>query len=228
MAETADVIAGLDWTDPPFGMAPIGQFLQTYNRQLSHAKPAMEDWWVFGGFLDELPSAEERRHAEYLLNRLAGASGDLFDLLCGDVEALAMPAWNRRMQIREATTIDELHAEQTGARLAGLAAIAAQLGWETGDDAQATGYGTRRRSWQFSPRGVPETLSITVRVGPPRSLEAMLDAVDLDFALAADEPPATAVWAAFRRLAQLTARAAESETLIDLPLIRRLDTLRQL
>lgn len=228
MAETADVITGLDWTDPPFGMAPIGQFLQTYNRQLSHATPAMEDWWVFGGFLDELPSAEERNQAERLLRRLADARGDVFDLLCSDLEALAMPAWNRRLLIREAAAIDEVQSEQTGARLAGLATIAVQLGWDTGDDMRATGYGTRRSRWQFSPRGVSETLSITVRVGPPRSLEAMLDPIDLDFALAADEHPAAALRTAFRRLAELTAQAAESETLVDLPLIRRLETLRQL
>jgi len=183
---------------------------------------------VFGGFLDELASAEERSHAERLLRRLADASGDVFDLLCSDLEALAMPAWNRRMQSREAAAIDDLHAEQTGARLAGLAAIAAQLGWDTGDDTQATGHGTRRSLWRFSPRGGAETWSIAVRVGPPRSLGAMLDPVDLDFALAADEHPAAAVRASFRRLAELTAQVAESETLVDLPLIRRLETLRQL
>ena len=70
--------------------------------------------------------------------------------------------------------------------------------------------------------------SFTVRTGAPRLLVSPSDSIDLDFALAPDEYPAAAVRNAFRRLAELTALAAESETLVDLPLIRRLEMLRQL
>jgi hypothetical protein len=228
MPETANALPVLDWTDPPLGMAPIGRFLQIYNRQLSHAKPAMEEWWLFGGFLDELATEEERLYAETMLRRLAVAGSDNFDRLCGEVEDLAAPVWHRRIRVQAAAGLDELQYEQTGARLAALAAIAALIGWATGDDLQATGFGTRRSCWRFSPRGTAETVTINVRVGTPRLLLSASDGIDLDFCLAPDEYPAAAVRAAFRRLAELTALAAKSDTLVDLPLIQRLEMLRQL
>jgi len=228
MAETADVLSALDWTDPPFGMAPIGRILQVYNGQLSYTKPAMEEWYVFGGFLDELATEEERLYAETMLRRLAADSADCFDRVCSEVEELAAPVWGRRMRVRMAASLDELQYDQTGARLAALAAIATLIGWDTGNDQQGTGFGTRRSCWRFSPRGIAETVTITVRTGAPRLLVSPSDSIDLDFALAPDEYPAAAVRNAFRRLAELTALAAESETLVDLPLIRRLEMLRQL
>jgi hypothetical protein len=225
---TAEATQALDWRDPPFGMAPIGRFLQVYNRQLSHAKPAMEEWWVFGGFLDELPSESERDRAEAALRQLAAASADCFDRVCCEVEALAAPAWRRRMRVQMAASLDELQYDQTGARLAALAAVAAQLGWETGEDAQATGFGPRRTSWHFAARPGGEPSVLRIRVGGPRLLDIASDPVDLDFILAPDEAPSAAIRATLRRLAELTARAAADDTLVDLPLRRRLELLRQL
>jgi hypothetical protein len=209
-------------------MAPVGRFLQIYNRQLSHTRPAMEEWFVFGGFLDELPSEVERDRAEAALCRLAAASADIFERVCGEVEALAAPAWQRRMRVQLAASLDELQYDQTGARLAALAAVAAQLGWATGDDMAATGFGTRRTSWRFTPRGGSAETIIHIRVGGPRLLHFAGDPLDLDFILAPDETPSAAVRAALRRLAELTAAAASEATLIDLPLRRRLELLRQL
>ncbi len=217
-----------DRSEPPFGLAPIGRFLQIYNRQLSSTRPAMEDWWVFGGFLDELPGEELRRQAEAALCRLAAASAECFDRVCSEVEALAAPAWHRRMRVQVASTLDELQYDQTGARLAALAAIAAQLGWDIGDDMRATGYGTRRSSWHFTPRDGGPPRFLHIRVGGPRLIDSPGDVVDLDFILAPDEAPSVAVHGIFRRLAQLTAAAAEGDTLVDLPLRRRLELLRQL
>jgi len=225
---TAEAPRPQDWSKPPFGLAPIGRFLQVYNRQLSRARPAMEEWWVFGGFLDELPGEEERRQAEAALCRLAAASAECFDRVCSEVEALAAPAWHRRMRVQIAATLDELQYDQTGARLAALAAIAAQLGWETGDDTSATGFGTRRTCWHFTPRDGGAATTIDIRVGGARLIDSPGDAVDLDFLLAPDEAPSVAVHGIFRRLADLTAAAAEGDTLVDLPLRRRLELLRQL
>jgi hypothetical protein len=224
----AGATRSLDWGDPPFGMAPIGRFLQVYNRQLSYAKPAMEEWWVFGGFLDELPNEDERHNAEAMLRQLAAASADCFDRVCSEVEALAAPAWHRRMRVQMAANLDELQFDQTGARLAALAAVAQLLGWDTGADTRATGFGTRRTSWRFSPRGDAHPLTLSVRVGGPRLFSALADPVDLEFALAPDDHASSVVRAAFRRLAELTAPAGQSTTLIDLPLRRRLEMLRRL
>ena len=225
---TAEAQRPQDWREPPFGLAPIGRFLQVYNRQLSRARPAMEEWWVFGGFLEELPDEEERRQAEAALCRLAAASAECFDRVCCEVEALAAPAWHRRMRVQVAASLEELQYDQTGARLAALATIAAQLGWDTGDDISATGFGTRRTSWHFTPRDGGSAATIHIRVGSPRLIDSPGDAVDLDFILAPDESPSVAVHGIFRRLADLTASAAEGDTLVDLPLRRRLELLRQL
>jgi hypothetical protein len=214
--------------EPPFGMAPVGRFLQIYNRQLSHARPAMEEWFVFGGFLDELPSAAERDYAEAALCRLAAASADCFERVCGEVEALAAPAWQRRMRVQMAASLDELQYDQTGARLAALAAVAAQLGWETGEDIRATGFGTRRTSWRFAPRGGSAETIIQIRVGGPRLLHSAGDPIELDFILAPDDMPSAAIRAMLRRLAELTAAAAAEETVVDLPLRRRLELIKQL
>jgi hypothetical protein len=217
---TAEAPRPRDWSKPPFGLAPIGRFLQVYNRQLSRARPAMEEWWVFGGFLDELAGEEERRQAEAALCRLAAASAECFDRVCSEVEALAAPAWHRRMRVQIAATLDEVQYDQTGARLAALAVIAAQLGWQTGDDTSATGFGTRRTC--------AAATTIDIRVGGPRLIDSPGDAVDLDFILTPDESASVAVHGIFRRLADLTAAAAEGDTLVDLPLRRRLELLRRL
>ena len=217
-----------DRNGPTFGLAPVARFLQIYNRQLSHARPAMEEWWVFGGFLDELSSEAERDHAEDALRRLAAAGADCFDRVCTEVEVLAAPAWQRRMRVQMAASPDELQYDQTGARLAALAAVAAELGWETGDDVLATGYGTRRTRWHFALRSGGDGPVIHIRVGGPRLIEFAGEPLDLDFILAPDEAPAAAVRSALLRLAKLTETAAADDTLVDLPLRRRLEMLRQL
>ena len=224
---TAEAVPPLE-SEPPFGMAPIGRFLQVYNRQLSHATPTMEEWWVFGGFLDELPNEEERSKAEATLRRLAAAGAECFERVCSEVEALAAPAWQRRMRVRQAANLDELQSDQTGARLAALAAIATQLGWETGADSRASGFGARHTTWQFTPRDGGEAATIHVRIGGPRLLGTPANPVDLDFVLAPDETPSAAVRAILLRLADLTADAAARGSLVDLTLRRRLELLRQL
>ena len=54
------------------------------------------------------------------------------------------------------------------------------------------------------------------------------EAVDPSPAVAPDEAPAAAVRSALLRLAKLTETAAADDTLVDLPLRRRLEMLRQL
>ncbi len=113
----------------------------------------MEEWWVLAAFSTNCRNEDERRNAEAMLRQLAAASADCFDRVCSEVEALAAPAWHRRMRVQMAANLDELQFDQTGARLAALAAIAELLGWDTGADTRATGFGTRRTNWRFSPRG---------------------------------------------------------------------------
>jgi hypothetical protein len=229
MAPIADARSSMVWPNPPFGVAPETRFLEVYNLQLAREVPAMEEWWVFGGFLNELDDAEDRVSAEALLRCLeSGVPGDDDSFLryCAEIEAYAAPAWARRMQVRDATSLDDLQPNQTGARLAALAAVAQMIGWDVGNDLQASGFGTVLSTWHFHPIGGGERRMISTRVGRPWSTETA-DPVDIDFILFADEPPSGSVRHAFRRLVELTEAAAKSPDVVDLLLKRRLEALRQ-
>ena len=237
MSSIAEFQDWVEWSDTSLGAAPADRFLDVYNRQLRRDPPAMEDWWVFGGFIAELDAPEDRLAAEALLKCVMATDAPgsmMFDQMCTALEAYALPGWARRMGADGAESLSELHPNQTGARLAALAALAEPLGWDVGDDLQATGLATSITTWFFGPADGGERLAINIRAGKPRLTDAPGDVpvidfvMDIDITLAPDEPAEIAIRAAINQLIGATERATASAMPIDLTLRRRLDALRRI
>jgi hypothetical protein len=237
MNSTAEFQDWVEWPDGASGATPAARFLEIYNRQLRRDVSAMEDWWVFGGFIADLEAPEDRLAAEALLKCVMASDAPgsmMFDRLCTALEAYALPGWARRMGADGADSFADLHPNQTGARLAALAALAEPLGWDVGDDLQATGLATVITTWHFDPPKGGERRVINVRAGRPRLAESPGDVpvidfvMDIDFTLAPDEPAETAIRAAIDQLIQVTEQATASAMLVDLTLRRRLDALRRI
>ncbi len=237
MGSIAEFEQWIERPDRDFEAAPAARFLEVYNRQLRRALPAMEDWWVFGGFITELEGPEDRMAAEALLKCVmeSDAPGSvIFDRLCMALEAYALPGWVRRMGADGAETLSALHPNQTGARLAALAALAEPLGWDVGADLEATGFASLITTWYFDSPNYGARHSIQVRAGKPRfgdaaTSPAAIDfVVDIDFTLGQDEPGEAAMRRAVAQLVRLTEAAASSTVLVDLSLRRRLDALRRI